>query len=103
MDGDVELVGDLVVLETFGETYEHIFLAVGERIGVGLVVIVMDGVRHLVEGGPYALEIVVKLDNAGELALVLRFEVGGDKPDDAQVRQLVELGPESGAFGIIEQ
>ena len=82
---------------------EQMLLAVGERGGVGLVVVGLDRASHLVKGRFDALDVVVELDDAGELPLVLGFEVGGDEPDDTQVRQLVELGTKRGTFGVIEQ
>ena len=101
--GDVEGIGYLVVLETFGEADENILFAIGEGVGVGFVAVRLEGTDHLVKGRFDALEVVVEFDDAGELSLVLRFDVGGDEPDDAQVRQLVKFGAEGGPFGIVEQ
>ena len=101
VDGDVEGVGDFVVFQSFGEADEHLFLAVGEGVGVGFVAVGLEGVGHLVEGRFDALEVVVEFDDAGELPLVLRFDVGGDQSDETQVRQVVKLGADGGAFGVV--
>lgn len=103
VDGDVELIGYFIVFQSLREADEHVLLAVGERGGVGLVVVGLERAGHLVKGRFDALDVVVELDDTGELPLVLGFEVGGDEPDDTQVRQLVELGAKRGTFGVIEQ
>ena len=101
--GDVESVGYLIVLESFGQTDEHLLLAVGKGVGVGFVIIGLERVLHLVEGGLYPLRVVIQLDDSGELLLMLRFDVRGDKPDEPHVGQLVELRTEGCAAGILKE
>ena len=102
MDGDVESVSYLVVFSAFGETDEHLFFAVGKGGGVGFVAVGLEGVDHLVDGGFHTLEVIVEFDDAGELAEMLGFEVGGDEPDEAQLGVVVEFGAEGGSVAIIK-